>query len=59
MGLTYVCPLKAETGLKRREDLIEVTTTLVDRDQIVEFLLGEEISGFKQREVYWSLRHER
>lgn len=51
-GLTHVCPLKANTGLKQREDLIEVTATLVDRDQAIELLLREVISGLEQKEGY-------
>jgi len=40
-----MCPLKTETGLKQCEDLVEVTTTLVEGDQTIEFLLQKGISG--------------
>ena len=47
-----MCTLKAETGLKQREDLIEITAALVDRNQIIEFLLrGGSVDSSRKRDI--------
>ena len=37
-----MCPLKTETSLEQREDLIEVAATFVGCDQTIEFLLRRD-----------------